>query len=70
MRDTGWVLVRGLDVGDCLALEDTWKGSGYGVSCWMKRDVPRFGSEIGSGTEQDRLRGTFLRLQIQKAKYF
>ena len=47
MRDTGWVLVRGLEVGDRLALEDTWKGSGYGVSCWMKRDVPRFGSEIG-----------------------
>ena len=48
MRDTGWVLVRGLDVGDCLALEDTWKvSSGYGVSCWMRRDVPRFGSEIG-----------------------
>ena len=33
--------------GDCLALEDTWKGPGYGVSCWMKRDFQRFGSEIG-----------------------
>ena len=46
-RSCGWVLVRGPEVGDCLALEDTWKGSGYGVSCWMRRDVPRFGSEIG-----------------------
>ena len=41
-----WVWVSP-EVGDCLALEDTWKGPGYGVSCWMKRDVPRFGSEIG-----------------------
>ena len=46
-RSCGWILVRGPEVGDCLALEDTWKGPGYGVSCWMKRDVPRFGSEIG-----------------------
>ena len=45
-RSCGCVLVRGPEVGDCLALEDTWKGPGYGVSCWMKRDVPRFGSEI------------------------
>ena len=46
-RSCGWVLVRGPEVGDCLALEDTWKGPGYGVSCWTKRDVQRFGSEIG-----------------------
>ena len=29
-RSCGWVLVRGPEVGDCLALEDTWKGPGYG----------------------------------------
>ena len=44
-RSCGWVLVRGPEVGDCLALEDT---QGYGVSYWMKKsDVPRFGFETG-----------------------
>ena len=36
-RSCGWVLVRSPEVGDFLALEDTWKGPGYGVSCWMKK---------------------------------
>ena len=54
VRDTGmgdpvvgfWLGVQKY-IGYCLALEDTWKGPGYGVSCWMKRDVQRFGFEIG-----------------------
>ena len=70
MRDTGWVLVRGLDVGDCLALEDTWKGSGYGVSCWMKRDVPRFGSEIGQAQSKMGKEGSSRGSKFKKAKYY
>ena len=31
-RSCGWVVVRGPEVGDCLALEDTWKGPVYDVS--------------------------------------
>ena len=64
----GWVVVRGPEVGDYLALEDTWKGA----ACFLlhEKGFSKVWIRDRSGTEQDGLRDGFIHNKTRETGYF